>query len=1222
MVQHPTFRIVWLLLALSGVVLAPAAQAALQSRAGGQAWYDDVADLTWAATASQSTGGSATTGLDWYVQHVAWIESLTIDGVDGWRLPMGDVSGEGLIAEPCGELVACRENEMAFLYAQNGISTSNPGFFSFTGTQYISSTSVNGGTVHNAFDFSTGANAVRNIATNQTFALAVRTGDVFGPPGAEGPNLIANGSFEVGASIPPGSFLSGLTLGNTSITSWTIADGNLDYIGTLWQASDGTRSLDMTGDGYPGSIGQTLSTQMGHRYRVRFDLAGNPTTTDIKTIRVVAGDEVRDFAFDNTGRSAQDMGWRKHSFEFDATSTSTTLYFVSLVPGSHGPTLDNVEVRDIGPPTATTISSAELEIVNAYQFELLYNDSGSGGSKDGAFHRPVLPPGYFAVAHQGQGHYGSPGQNGKSGKSVVVVRERIPGSTSPPALAPPSSFTPIWNDSNSGATRNGSAWRPVPPVGYQCLGDFFTNDWTSPDVSTNPMTLKSLDQFRCVRADLTVPGAIGSKIWDDEGTGASSDFSAHGIGAADAQGLAVGGFVGNASHDPPTLAVHVLRTSATTPPPSTTPTDGPYLEVRMLRDMGTTGPCDWDSAIYNDTGTDADDDVAWWHPQNIPAGFHQLGHTYERFHNPSCSLDPLLVAREIVPGALAPPIGWDYIPQTIYVDQIWDDRGSEGALNGGLWRPIPAPGYRCLGTFATGGFGYAPPDAWQYTTYIHPINQQVAAAAENFRCVREDLLVAARVKEWGWDDSGSGASLNTTLWEIDPAETSGEGSGVDVGHFVATRGAMPTELLYTISEDVMQDVPDLTQTEFDALVAQAPILQLHPSEHYWPDDPIYTLDHHTSLCSGEIPNEGDFYHLDSGEAWGEITTMVVPSGLSGPNFFSPYAGVGGSAGDGSFFATTPQCISAANVNADNLMGHVYSASSTPAAGAPDFKFWLEIDSGPVNVFGEPLNDTGDTDQSRTRVVVRVLPWNSVGHEVQYWIWYPYNGPGKFEAGCGSLDLFYFTSTTGRHQGDWEVVSVRYDDQGRAAEMYLSQHGNADVFSVKPTPAGLSGPITSGGASNLQPIVASAIDSHANYRGFGGVTYAEPKSTNVGACTAYLRLEDLTGPGPQIDLSDPTRLIVASSEFDDIALESPLPLWLDFPGRWGGYEALEVLITVDIFGNQVFDEGFDEVGAGPSGPPFKSLWEGRAVPEPTGALWIGLGGVALLASRRARVARRD
>ncbi|GEM_PF-5539470 len=104
------------------------------------------------------------------------------------------------------------------------------------------------------------------------------------------------------------------------------------------------------------------------------------------------------------------------------------------------------------------------------------------------------------------------------------------------------------------------------------------------------------------------------------------------------------------------------------------------------------------------------------------------------------------------------------------------------------------------------------------------------------------------------------------------------------------------------------------------------------------------------------------------------------------------------------------------------------------------------------------------------------------------------------------------------------------------------------------------------------------------------------------------------------MSGPNRLIVASSEFPGIALESPLPLWLDFPGRWGTYEALEVLITVSISGAQVFDEGFDDVGAGPSGPPFKSLWEGQAVPEPTGGLWIGLGALALLARTRRGISR--
>jgi len=72
-----------LLLAASGT-----ANAALVSRLGGLAYYDDVANVTWLADANyaKTSGASATGQMDWSTAN-AWAGSLTIDGVTGWQLP-------------------------------------------------------------------------------------------------------------------------------------------------------------------------------------------------------------------------------------------------------------------------------------------------------------------------------------------------------------------------------------------------------------------------------------------------------------------------------------------------------------------------------------------------------------------------------------------------------------------------------------------------------------------------------------------------------------------------------------------------------------------------------------------------------------------------------------------------------------------------------------------------------------------------------------------------------------------------------------------------------------------------------------------------------------------------------------------------------------------------------------------------------------------------------
>jgi choice-of-anchor C domain-containing protein len=163
---------------------------------------------------------------------------------------------------------------------------------------------------------------------------------------ASAANLIQNGSFEIGTQNPPsGSFLF-LTTGSTVMTGWTVSQGTVDYKGTFWQASDGSRSVDLTGD-RAGAIQQTFNTTIGETYRVTFDMAGNPARDPIiKNMRVSAGGNSADFSFDITGKSFTNMGWVSNSWDFTATGTTTTLSFLSLANNTNaGPALDNVSVE-------------------------------------------------------------------------------------------------------------------------------------------------------------------------------------------------------------------------------------------------------------------------------------------------------------------------------------------------------------------------------------------------------------------------------------------------------------------------------------------------------------------------------------------------------------------------------------------------------------------------------------------------------------------------------------------------------------------------------------------------------------------------------------------------------------------------------------------------------------------------------------------------------------
>lgn len=167
-------------------------------------------------------------------------------------------------------------------------------------------------------------------------------------------NLLFNGSFETnsGGGCVPSSFLT-LSPGSTCISGWSVASGNVDYISSVggWSAEDGTFSIDLSGT-VNGAIAQSFVTSIGQEYSVTFWLAGNfGAVPVVKTLEVSAAGQSQDDTFDTTGKSANNMGWVLETFNFVASSTSTTLEFASIdVPSSDGgPALDNVNVTAVTP---------------------------------------------------------------------------------------------------------------------------------------------------------------------------------------------------------------------------------------------------------------------------------------------------------------------------------------------------------------------------------------------------------------------------------------------------------------------------------------------------------------------------------------------------------------------------------------------------------------------------------------------------------------------------------------------------------------------------------------------------------------------------------------------------------------------------------------------------------------------------------------------------------
>jgi choice-of-anchor C domain-containing protein len=171
-----------------------------------------------------------------------------------------------------------------------------------------------------------------------------------------------NGSFEFGPSPPPCNAFN--QSGTSVLTGWDIYVGNIDWEtsgGCGWNSSSGNYSLDMIGTGGIGGIQQTFDTVPGVVYLVQFDMAGNygGTDTTIKPLDVTVAGNTTHFTFDTTGHSAISMGWTTKSLQFTATSTSTTIQFVSDLSaspggGNAGAALDNVRIAPLADASVAT----------------------------------------------------------------------------------------------------------------------------------------------------------------------------------------------------------------------------------------------------------------------------------------------------------------------------------------------------------------------------------------------------------------------------------------------------------------------------------------------------------------------------------------------------------------------------------------------------------------------------------------------------------------------------------------------------------------------------------------------------------------------------------------------------------------------------------------------------------------------------------------------------
>jgi hypothetical protein len=350
--------------------------------------------------------------------------------------------------------------------------------------------------------------------------------------------------------------------------------------------------------------------------------------------------------------------------------------------------------------------------------------------------------------------------------------------------------------------------------------------------------------------------------------------------------------------------------------------------------------------------------------------------------------------------------------------------------------------------------------------------------------------------------------------------------------------------------------------------------------HYWYADPVFVLDA-TSVKRHEpdletvhtlVQDHGPYLALSSGEPYNLDDPEIVLDGLSlvwglvydewdyGSHFF--------------------EMLGVHDTSAGTLMEDVATyAEADPDAGSDEFRYFLQIDDSlkPGNL-------------NRAKALVRVRPWNWLFTDVQFWLFYPFNGPGRVRVcASGSICNHQQLTRSGRHYGDWEHVTLRFSNiEEELVAVYMSRHAAGEWIT---RPDFESGMVFVGG----HPVIYSGYYSHAMYPQPGLHYYERVFEYDYSIGTASGDLYDVAdssfpSSGSAVELFDPRHYEIVSSALPMRPVSQPD--WLNFGGRWGQYERLSegvyfeappAIPPIKVYTNE-------EVGAGPTGPPRKSAWQ--------------------------------
>ncbi|WP_254512303.1 cadherin domain-containing protein [Anatilimnocola floriformis] len=201
----------------------------------------------------------------------------------------------------------------------------------------------------------------------------------------ESVSIVVNGTFEYPHTNPA----NGLPFG------WQ-RTGSVEVIGEdstsgAGPAFDGEQFVDLNGEG-TGGVSQVLATVPGHSYSLTFSYANNYAWTSpsnpataLVSIRSNSTDLVPAFSISHGSSNSLGLNWTLHAVNFTATSSSTTLQFLSTIPfGDGGIYIDGVSVVDqtmgtVNGSVVGTVSSSDVDISDTKTFAI------TGGNSSNAF---------------------------------------------------------------------------------------------------------------------------------------------------------------------------------------------------------------------------------------------------------------------------------------------------------------------------------------------------------------------------------------------------------------------------------------------------------------------------------------------------------------------------------------------------------------------------------------------------------------------------------------------------------------------------------------------------------------------------------------------------------------------------------------------------------------------------------------------------------------------